>query len=109
MADGNVNHSSGAEKLPQRVIGEDWYQQRWAETSTAPFPRESLAKAECLIEAARGVAQVLIADIDAVDHNSENAWPKWETLTSGNRNGLGMALRFLLEEASMQMAKSRDE
>lgn len=107
MADANLDQSTRDENNSRQAFGEEWYQERWAEAASDPVTTENLAKTESLIDAARGVARILTADVNALDFNSECQGSELPTLTSQDRGALSIALVTLLSDASMQMAKSR--
>lgn len=107
MADGNLDQSAGGENSPHQVLGEQWYQERWREIASDPIAIEQLAKAESLIDAAGGVARLLVADASALDFNTECQESNLPTMSSQDRGALGIALLHLLEDAAMQMARSR--
>lgn len=107
MADGNLDQSAGGENSAQQSFGEQWYQERWRESAAGPIAFDQLAKAESLIDAAGGLARILTADMNALDFNAECQGCNLPTMSSQDRGSLGIALLQLLEDAAMQMAKSR--
>ena len=107
MADGTLDQRNTNANGASQVLGLQWYIARWSECGNEQIAAEKLAKAESLVDAARGIARILAADSDAQGFNAENDESFLPTLPSLDRGALGVALLDLVDHAQLVFLQSQ--